>query len=101
MSELRRVFDSFDTSSDGAISVDEMCAALQSMNMGMAREKVVAMLAAADVDTDGKVSFAEFVKVADRGKSSAQLSQFNEVIQQKKTIVQVKWMDMASRSAAA
>ena len=65
--ELQQTWRSLDTDGDGVLSSDEFMAALKSV-VGMPHmtpAEVMEALAQADFDSDGKVSFEDFVRIMD------------------------------------
>tara|TARA_B110001452_G_scaffold257870_1_gene252464 strand:+ start:479 stop:1495 length:1017 start_codon:yes stop_codon:yes gene_type:complete len=57
---LRRTFEAYDTSHSGTISSNELMQALVKQGWQPDAEQVQQMMAAADVDADGELSFDEF-----------------------------------------
>lgn len=67
--DLRKVFDRFDANRDGYISLTELQSVLRSL--GCPTDEAAAMMAAADGDGDGFISFEEFLSANTAGASSA------------------------------
>jgi len=90
--ELETLFKSFDADSSGSITVDELAQVLAQLGTPTSKEKLTAMMSAADEDGSNTIDFDEFIKVVDRAKSSASLSMFADVITQQKerTVMQQK-----------
>ena len=62
--QLRRSFRNYDFNGDGEISFDELMCAVKRLPCCQADEASVrAMMAAGDIDSNGKLSEAEFTKV--------------------------------------
>lgn len=62
--ELKRVFNEFDLDGDNLIQLNELRTAMSNMGTNAKEEEIVAMFQAADVNSDGGISFDEFVKIA-------------------------------------
>lgn len=62
--ELRRVFDRADTTKSGTLSLDELKAALCSVDPLLEEEAVVDMMSMLDLEAVGSVSFEEVKHVS-------------------------------------
>lgn len=63
ISEYREAFALFDTDGSGTIDKDELRALFQSLGKHPTEEQLDAMIAKADVDGDGFISFGEFCRM--------------------------------------
>ncbi|KAJ7331639.1 Calmodulin-2 [Desmophyllum pertusum] len=61
--ELRGAFNIFDIDGSGFISSDELKQVLENLGESLTDEEVGEMMKEADLDSDGQVSFDEFVKM--------------------------------------
>jgi Ca2+-binding EF-hand superfamily protein len=59
--EIRVVFDSFDTDGNGLLDKDELKNAFKDFKGGLTDKEVDTLIAEADTDNNGQVSFEEFV----------------------------------------
>ncbi|KAI3454931.1 hypothetical protein Pfo_011594 [Paulownia fortunei] len=60
MDEVRKVFDRFDTNSDGKISADELGGVLNALGSETSAEEVARMMQEIDTDKDGHINLQEF-----------------------------------------
>lgn len=58
---LRNVFNTFDTDGNGVLDKSELKAAFKDFRGGLSDEAIDAIIADADTNNDGVVSFEEFV----------------------------------------
>jgi len=65
-SQLQAIFNAFDTSGDGFISSDELQAALKKGGKKLSAEQVATILAEADTNKDGQISFEEYKTIFER-----------------------------------
>lgn len=63
MAEMKAVFEKFDTSGDGYVSLDELSAALAKAGKAATPAECKEILASVDVNKDGQIEFDEFVKI--------------------------------------
>ena len=61
---LATIFKSFDTDGSGALSQDEFVEALSSMDLGLTRKEINSVLFHYDANSDGSISYTEFVPFA-------------------------------------
>ena len=61
--EIKEAFDLFDTDNSGAISVNELLAAMKSMGFDVKHGVVYAMVSDLDADGSGEIEFGEFLDV--------------------------------------
>jgi len=61
--ELRGAFNVFDQDGSGYISAQELKQVLENLGESLTDEEVDEMMKEADLDSDGQVSFEEFVKM--------------------------------------
>lgn len=59
--ELREAFKVFDRDGNGFVDFKELKAAMKQLGEKMSEEDIKEMIAEADIDSDGKVSYEEFV----------------------------------------
>jgi len=90
--DLRKVFDSFDTSRSGDIDIEELSSAMEQMGAPVERGKLAALISEADASGDQRVSFDEFLTVVERSKGGDRsVLGFNDVITKKSsTVLQIK-----------
>merc|ERR1719174_1954065 len=62
LGQLKDIFAEFDTSGDGFIDFDELCAALKKGGKNLSREDCTTIMKQIDENNDGKISFDEFRK---------------------------------------
>ena len=63
MERLRELFDAFDTDGGGAISAEELGAALRKMGAEPSNEELEDLVRSCDADGNGEISFHEFANV--------------------------------------
>merc|ERR1712048_304483 len=61
--EVKDAFDLFDTDSSGAVSVQELVEAMQSLGLEQKNEAVFNMIKEIDTDGSGELEFAEFLEM--------------------------------------
>jgi calmodulin len=61
--EMRSVFNSFDTDGNGVLDKNELKNAFKDFKGGLTDEEVDALMAEADTNGDGQISFEEFVEL--------------------------------------
>lgn len=91
--ELADVFKSFDTDGSETLTVDELEQAFNKLGMPTPKDKLTAMLKAADTDGNGKIDFNEFVSMAERikaqkGTKDAISAGFTEMVDKGKAKIQ-------------
>jgi Ca2+-binding EF-hand superfamily protein len=63
---IRVVFDSFDTNRSGFLDKNELANAFNNFKGGLTAEEVAQLMADADTNGDGKVSFEEFAALINK-----------------------------------
>merc|ERR1711874_782632 len=61
--EVKDAFDLFDTDSSGAVSVQELIEAMQSLGLDQKNEAVFNMIKEIDTDGSGELEFSEFLEM--------------------------------------
>ena len=64
--EMHVVFNSFDTDGNGFLDKNELKNAFKDFKGGLTDAEIDALIAEADVNGDGKVSFEEFVALVNK-----------------------------------
>ncbi|KAJ6687306.1 CALCIUM-BINDING PROTEIN CML27-RELATED [Salix koriyanagi] len=77
-SELRRVFEQFDTNGDGKISASELGEVLKSMGSTYTREELLRVMEEVDTDKDGHIDVTEFAQLCRSSSSSAAASEMRD-----------------------
>ena len=70
MAKSRRIFDQFDQDGSGFVSTSEVTRMVKMLKLGLTRSQVKEMVAAADLDMSGQISFEEFVALLKEYKVS-------------------------------
>ena len=70
MAKSRRIFDTFDQDRSGFVSTKEVTRMVKMLKLGLTRSQVKEMVAAADLDMSGQISFEEFVALLKKYKVS-------------------------------
>lgn len=61
--ELVAAFRKFDTNNDGSISIQELSSGMRELRMSFSNEETNAIYAASDINSDGEISYTEFVSL--------------------------------------
>ncbi|WOG96821.1 hypothetical protein DCAR_0416158 [Daucus carota subsp. sativus] len=70
--EIKRVFDRFDTNSDGQLSSDELAEVLKNLGTAPSPEEIARMMEEIDTDKDGFISFDEFERFYSAGSDNGE-----------------------------
>ena len=61
--ELEAAFKKYDSDGNGFLTIDEFQSAMSKMGRHMSRNEVKSMIQSLDLNSDGKISFDEFIKL--------------------------------------
>lgn len=64
IAELREAFALFDKDGDGSITAQDLSAVFKSIGQSVSEAHVIALIEAADLDSNGVVDFSEFLSMA-------------------------------------